>query len=176
MASARDILYATRARRAGARYSLRIILESLDAGIPRSAGFALVQKETNFRNVFGHDPVRSIPISWRGTTVTKDKYLTYKRNRQNGLGMQGVGPTQLTWYTFQDDADRLGGCWVPKHNIRVGIHHFASLYKGFRRSHSQRNALRLAAQNYNGTGSAAVSYGWDFLRQYDRWHRILTRS
>jgi len=25
------------------------------------------------------------------------------------MGMQGVGPTQLTWYAFQDQADALGG-------------------------------------------------------------------
>jgi hypothetical protein len=36
-------------------------------------------------------------------------------------GMQGVGPAQLTYYSYQDDADKEGGCWKPRQNIRIGL-------------------------------------------------------
>lgn len=54
---------------------------------------------------------------WHGTEAN---YREYVRNRTQ-CGMQGVGPTQLTYYTFQDRADQLGGCWRPEINIRVGF-------------------------------------------------------
>lgn len=174
MASARDLLLARRAKKAGANYSLRIIWEARRAGIPISAGFALVEQESNFRNVFGHDPVRSIPVSWRGTSVTRDKYLRYKANRKAGLGMQGVGPVQLTWYEFQDRADRLGGCWIPRHNIRVGFEEFAKRFKVCRhRGFNTRGSVRYAGRDYNGSGPAAEAYGRELLNKYDHWHRIL---
>lgn len=174
MASARDMTLAYRAKRAGSKnYTLRIIWEARRAGIPISAGFALVEKESGFRNVFGHDPTASIPADWKGTTVTERKYDYYLRKRAR-YGMQGVGPTQLTWWEYQDRADRLGGCHVPKHNIRVGFEVFASHFKKYRsRGYNVRTSLRLAGRDYNGTGRAAEAYGWDFVRKYDRWHRAL---
>jgi len=164
----RDLWLAAKAKAAGANYSLRIILECRRAGVPISAGFALIEGESNFTNVFGHDPVANI----RGGKVTKERFLEYKRRRKAGQGMQGVGPPQLTWYEFQDRADALGGCWIPKYSIRVGIDIFASYYKGHkRRGLNTREALRLSAQQYNGAGAAAVRYGWNFLDRYDKWHR-----
>ena len=172
--SPRDLALAVRAKRHGARYSLRIVLECRRSGLPISAGFALIEKESGFRNVFGHDPVQSIPRSWQGTTVTRRKYQTYKANRKAGRGMQGVGPPQITWYEYQDEADRLGGCWVPKHSIRMGMrilsdHRTRYLSRGYGR----RDALRLAARDYNGSGDAAERYGRHFLEGFDKWHRRL---
>lgn len=174
MASLRDLTLSRKARKYGASFSLRIIWEARRAGLPISAGFALVEKESAFRNVFGHDPTPSIPESWKGSEVTKAKYETYKRNRKAGRGMQGVGPTQLTWYEFQDRADALGGCWKTSANIRVGLGILGGYYKSYKAKHfSTETALRLAARDYNGTGPAADAYGRDFIVRYDKWHRRL---
>src|SRR5262245_30978847 len=101
----RDLSLARRARRWGARYSLRIVREARRAGLPISLGFALIEQESGFRNVFGHDPT----IFTGAGTVTRQKYRAYKAARGT-TRMQGVGPAQLTWWQFQDQADRLGGC------------------------------------------------------------------
>lgn len=170
MASSRDLWLAAKAKRYGANYSLRIIWEARRAGIPISLGFAMVEKESDFRNVFGHDPTSSIPRSWMGTKVTRKKYLHYRANRMRGLGMQGVGPTQLTWYEFQYQADRLGGCHIPRHNIRVGFGILADYYKDAKRQgRSTRAAIEYAGKRYNG----ANAYGYDLYRVYSKWHRRL---
>jgi hypothetical protein len=173
MSLASDLRLAARAKLHGANYALRIIRESRGHGIPISAGFALVQKETYFRNIFGHDGTTSIPNSWKGGAVTKSRYAYYKARRPTH-GMQGVGPTQLTWYSFQDEADKLGGCWRPGINIHVGLRNFSASFKTYvARGQTRRTALQSAAHDYNGTGAAADAYGRDFLVQMDKWHNIL---
>ena len=158
----RDQELAHRGKRRGANYSLRIVLEARRADIPISLGFALIEQESGFRNVFGHD--NSI---FKGAgKVTKAKYLDYKAARGTpGKRMQGVGPAQLTWWTFQDRADRLGGAWIAKNNIRVAFEHLGDLLK----QHSARDALAI----YNA-GNARSRQGQDYatavLRRRDRWH------
>lgn len=169
----RNLQLARRANKYGAHYSLRIIIECRRYNIPISLGFALVEKESGFRNVFGHDPTQSIPDRWKGTVVTKDKYKYYK-SRRSRYGMQGVGPTQLTWYEFQDRADKLGGCWSTRYNIRVGISILASYYHRYKKHHSTRESVRLAGRDYNGSGSAADAYGNDLVKRFNKWHNRLT--
>lgn len=165
------------ARKIAARYSvprwyaLMILQEARRAGIPPRVGFALLEKESGFRNVWGGDPAPNGGTSgWRFRTVTKTDYLGYKRRRgQDGRGgMQGVGPAQLTWYSFQDDADRAGGCWRPRINTRVAFGRIALLVQmygwqdGFRR--------------YNGSGSAAEAYARDMLTRCAKWKRRLAAA
>jgi hypothetical protein len=160
--SARDQELARKAKAHGANYSLRIIREARRAGIPISLGFALVEQESNFSNVFGHDPT----IFAGAGKVTKRKYLEYKRQRGTpGRRMQGVGPCQLTWWTYQDRADRLGGCWVARHNIRVAFEDLAELVK----AHGKREGIK----RYNGSGKRADAYAMSVLRRQRRWHDIL---
>jgi hypothetical protein len=160
----RDLELAKRANAFGANYSLRIILEARRAGIPISLGFALIEQESNFSNVFGHDPGNH---SGAGR-VTKSKYEAYRARRgpTGRGGMQGVGPAQLTYYTVQDAADTLGGCWVPKHNIRVAFELLANLIA----QHGEEQGLA----RYNGTGPAAQRYSRKVLERQAKWHRRLT--
>ena len=48
------------------------------------------------------------------------KYQEYKRRRPRD-GMQGVGPAQLTWFEFQDQADALGGCYPETRRSRPAM-------------------------------------------------------
>lgn len=161
MARARDIVLATKAKRHGARYSLRIVLEARRAGIPVSLGFALIEQESGFRNVFGHDPTIFIGAG----VVTKQKYLAYRKQRGRSK-MQGVGPAQLTWWAYQDEADQLGGCWVPKHNIRVAF--------GLLASHIRGLGVQAGIAAYNGSGPAARRYAQEVRAKQRRWHDRLT--
>lgn len=158
----RDLLLARRANKAGANYSLRIILEARRAGIPISLGFALIQQESDFRNIFGSDPTIYIGAG----EVTKKKYLGYKGARGH-TRMQGVGPAQLTWWEFQDRADAYGGCWIPKYNIRVG---FEVVSANIKRHGSTLVGLRA----YNGSGSAAERYALQVQWRAKQWHKRLT--
>ena len=164
VATPRDLVLTRRAKRHGARYSLRIILEARRAGIPISLGFALVEQESNFTNVFGHDASGN---HQGAGVVTREKYRAYRRKRgdRGQGGMQGVGPVQLTWYELQDKADKLGGCWIPRHNIRVGFEQLALLI----RTHGKREGIA----RYNGSGLAAKRYAQSVLRKQDVWHRRL---
>lgn len=157
MASAGSVAAAIRAH--GGRYEDIIIREAKRSGLPVALLCALVEKESGFSNVFGHDPT----IFAGAGTVTKQKYLDYKKRRgpQGKGGMQGVGPCQLTWWTLQDRADRLGGCWMPGPNIRVGAAHLKSLVE----AHGLADGLR----RYNGDGAMAQAYSRDMLRRKAVW-------
>jgi hypothetical protein len=132
--------------------------------IPLSYALALVEKESGGRNIFGHDPVRN--PAQKGGRVTAKNYAAYKRARKAGMGMQGVGHTQLTWYEFQDQADRLGGAWKPYPNMVVGFRHLKTLVNAHGKEHG--------AAAYNGTGPAADAYGKDFVKKQEAWHRRIT--
>lgn len=134
------------------------------SGLPLSYALALCEKEGGFRMVYGHDNVRN-PAP-KGGRVTRGNYAEYKRDRRKGLGMQGVGHTQLTWFEFQDAADRLGGCWKPYPNLVVG---FSNLKRLINLHGEERGAAA-----YNGAGDAAAAYGRDFVRKQKTWHRRIT--
>lgn len=131
--------------------------------LPLSYALALVEKESAFKNVFGHDAVRN-PI--KGGKVTRTRYIAYVAYRKRGWGCQGVGPCQLTYYSFQDDADRFGGCWRPYPNMVVGFRLLKTLIN--------QHGKQAGASAYNGTGVAADAYGRDFVAKQARWHELVT--
>lgn len=163
MSALRDIALARKAKKHGASYSLRIILEARRAGIPISLGFALVEQESAFANIYGHDPT----IFAGAGKVTKTNYAAYKARRgaHGEGGMQGVGPVQLTYWSIQDRADRLGGCWKPAASIRVGFEQLAGLI-------AQHGDVQGIA-SYNGSGPAAQSYAKSVRSKQAKWHERL---
>lgn len=132
-------------------------------GLPIDWCAALVQQETDFRHIYGQDPVRNPIKSHPGQPrpVTRRNYLAYKLARRAGLGMQGVGLTQPTWFEFQDEADRMGGCWKPTVNVRWGFAHLKQLIA----EHGQEKGCQL----YNGTGPRAVEYARELRDKRDIW-------
>jgi hypothetical protein len=136
------------ARKAGCDMATTALRATRDANIPYYVGCAFLQQETGGgQNVFGHDPT----VFAGAGTVTRAKYLAYKEVRERTGQMQGVGPMQLTWYTYQDRADRLGGAWKPYPNMLVGFRHLAEL-------HRATGSWTAAAHEYNGGGAAAEAY------------------
>jgi hypothetical protein len=152
------------ARRAGIRNALAVVQEAHAAGVPVSLALAVVEQESGGRNVFGHDPTSSVPAGWKGGRVTRARYLQYKRNRASG-GMQGVGPFQLTWWEFQDRADLMGGCWVPRNNIRVGLQ--------ILRANIAKHGRFAGIAAYNGSGDAAQNYARSVEARASVWRRRL---
>ena len=171
--SARDQALVDMLNKHGLRFPMWTIAEARRVGLPLSYALAFLEKESTGRdrngkpgfglNLFGSDPVRN-PV--RGGFVTHEKYKTYLANRKSGLGMQGVGPLQLTWWEYQDMADEEGGCWHPRSNMRVGF----AIAKRQIRDHGKHDGVR----RWNGTGPAAEQYAEDWASRQRRWRRILS--
>ena len=118
--SARDIKLARLVLRRGGRHGLRILWEARKNDVAFRVALGVCEQESGFRGIYGHDAVRN--RAPKGRPVTRRNYQTvYLPDRKNGLGMQGVREFQLTWWEFQDRADRLGGCWQARWNIAVGL-------------------------------------------------------
>jgi hypothetical protein len=171
-AAERDRRLIAALREQGLKYPRTTLRESQRVGLELSFALAFLDKETRGKdvdgaprfglNLFGNDPVRN-PV--KGGFVTPERYRRYLINRRRGLGMQGVGPLQLTWWEFQDMADRLGGCWKPGPNLRVGF----AIAKRLIRDHGKLGG----ASRWNGTGDAADRYGRDWLARQRFWHEFL---
>jgi murein DD-endopeptidase MepM/ murein hydrolase activator NlpD len=153
----------------GGRYEDIIVRESKRSSVPVSLICAVLQIETGFRNVFGHDgvrnPIKSPPRPAPDLEVTEDRYRSYLHHRRLGQGNQGVGPMQLTSPGLQDRADALGGTWRPGPNIRVGVELLASNIK--------RLGLRQGVRAYNGTGDDAERYATKVLELESVWRSRL---
>lgn len=164
------ISHAKRARHA-AVLSLRgfknpwILLQEADrAGLSHATAVSVTEQETGTgRNVFGHDDVKN-PAP-KGGLVTEDRYLRYKRDRKRGLGMQGVGPLQLTWWEFQDRADAMGGCWKVRYNYREGFTDLAALIE----AHGWHEGVK----RYNGGGPKAEKYANEVRLRHSKWLKRL---
>ena len=158
----RHLVLARRARRQGARHTLAILAEARRAGIAPSLALALVQRESDFRNRFGGDPVR--PPQLRAKPVTRGRYRRYRELRDTH-GTQGVGLTQLTWPAFQDDADAAGGAWTPRAQLRVGF----GVLAGHIRTHGERAGIAA----YNGRGPRGERYADEVIELARNWEPIL---
>ena len=123
----------------------------------------LEQESSGGKNVFGHDPMEC-GDDIKGKRVTKRRYLQYKDKRPT-CGMQGVGPMQLTFHAFQDQADEMGGCWKPSSNI----HCAAKILKNLK---DENLSWHEVARRYNGSESYADRN--DELRE--KWQVILADS
>jgi hypothetical protein len=136
------------------------LAEARRAGITvRLAASLLEQESGGGENVFGHDPVKTGQIV--GGPVTKERYDEYRRMQRTGFGAQGVGPCQLTWPGFQDEADRLGGCWKPPVNMRVAFSNLKTLI--------DRYGWDDGIRRYNGSGPAADAYRKQVSGRFDTW-------
>jgi hypothetical protein len=147
-------------RNGGNGFGVLVVREARLAGIPISLAAALVEQESNFRNVFGHDPMKC-HAHVQGQPVTRRRYKHYRKHRP-ACGMQGVGLTQLTWFEFQDLADKLGGAWKPSNQLAVAF----DLVKSLTANHGLSDGLR----RYNGSGPAAVEYSKEVRAKARRWH------
>ena len=151
----------------GGRYGRIIVSEARRSGVPVALVCAVIEKETHFTNVFGHDavdnPVKSPPRPAPDLEVTEARYRKYLKHRKLGQGNQGVGPMQLTNPGLQDRADELGGCWRPDPNIRVGVEFLAD--------NIERLGRKAGIQAYNGASGDA--YATAVLALEERWRARL---
>lgn len=146
----------------GDSVATNLVKAARHSGLRVSMGCALVEDESGFKNVFGHDPT----IFSGGGRVTRVRYLAYKALRKATGKMQGVGYVQLTWYEYQDEADKLGGCWKAYPNMLVGFRALAA--------NIQAHGEHAGIAAYNGSGPAAEKYADLLIERARGWHDRLT--
>jgi hypothetical protein len=161
---ARDLILAHRAKRAGASYSLRIIMEARAAGLPISLAFAVVDEESTFRNIFGCD--KGGPFCH--DNVTKERVQHLIHIVEMGGTSQGVGLSQLTFIGYIKQAEALGGAHIPKHQLQVGFRAIAHMIAVF----GERGGL--AAYN---AGHPDNPFGKKYAARVEnrkiKWHKAL---
>lgn len=111
MTSAAEVFIARFGFTEAARHAVAVADER---GIDRAVAAVLLDKESNARNIWGHDSVDTCGNYTKGGPVTEDDYRAYKADRAR-CGMQGCGPVQLTWWALQDRATNwaVAGAWSP---------------------------------------------------------------
>jgi hypothetical protein len=156
----------TVARKHGAQFADIIWDACQTRDIPYALGLALIQKESDFLNQYGHDALPGKPPIWHGKTgrvmVTEENVKDYLRfARLSGL-RQGVGPAQLTSAGYQDVAEKRGGLHKPEVTIPLGIEildgHIAVL--GTRRGIGAFNG---------GRGNPQLDYADDVIELWQEW-------
>lgn len=159
----RDRELATRLRRHGARFAIEIIEEARRERVPLPWALALIEQETDFRNIFGgdHGPLKPpTRVPFFRVAVTHERVLALLRWIERGNASNGVGPAQLTSVGFIRRAEAEGGAHKPRINIRVGLQ--ALNEKSGRDYHNQ-------AWKYNG----ARSYQAKIEAKQRKWREIV---
>lgn len=165
MATARDLFLARRAKKAGAKQALIIITEARKARIPISWGFALIEQESAFRNIFGCDIGPRSGPPYCHQKATKSRVDALIRHVRAGGVSNGVGYGQLTSLPYV----------LRAHRLRAGI------YKG---AHRARPNIRVSFQVLREKTGGDMSQAWRYngARAYQaqiaakqrRWHEALT--
>lgn len=148
------------------------ILKAAQAkGIPVYEGLGMLSKESpGGLNIFE----RGVPpAQWDGKQVTRElvqAMITRPGYREGTASMWGVGMTQLTFYTYVLEAERLGGAHIPLNQLLVGFGILADNFRDLNR--------RQAFAAYNaGRGGMERGLGFDYadgaIRFADEWHRKL---
>lgn len=122
---------------------------------------AMLENESGGRNIFGGEG-SACPVEWYEAEVTEARYVVYRERRDRGMTPNGVGPTQITDPGLQIEAQELGGCWIPKHNMAVGF--------GFLHQLMVEHGTEGGFTAYNGSGPAAIAYGERAMRWTTIWH------
>ncbi len=165
-----------RMRRLGMKMPYRTARAANRTGLNLALACSLLMEETGGgRNEWGHDPTIFIGgydakhnKHW-GEIVSKAAYLAYRMQRgpTGGGGMQGVGPCQLTYYSYQDEADAIGGCWNPYCNMVIGFKHMVA--------NIRRDGLHAGVAAYNGSGPAAQHYADQVIARAAQYARVLRK-
>ena len=155
----------------------RVIIEAKRTKLPPAMACVMLMKESPIfekgkktwggHNIYGHD--KGTCSSRKGIHfVTRENYQEYRTCVRNGGKRNGVGPTQLTWWEFQDKADARGGCWNPDVNIAVGFEILAG--------HLRSKGVWGAFKAYNGSGAAADDYANKATGMLPRWEQLISRA
>ncbi|MGO2751783.1 MAG: hypothetical protein ACTIA6_17165 [Pseudoclavibacter sp.] len=162
MARAVDIIAAHGVQNADA-----IVRAVVSVGLEVAIAAAIIQKESNGANIYGHDLGGLFSSAALGkppgNAVTEANFRTFTARVAAGETSNGVGPAQITWPGYFPQAAREGfKLWLPEDNIRFGLRLFASHLRG-------SGDIVEAGRAYNG----ARQYGVDLAIMVTGWRNRL---
>lgn len=141
---ARALRAVARARgyRISFKLAYRIVAAANDQRVSGPVLFALVEQETGYKAIFGHD----IGGLFAGQKVTKKLYRQLQGHLKatHGPGANGVSYVQATYWSFITNDDDL---WKPKHNLRWGAE--------YQRRLMDEDGRQAGMNAYNGDPSGA---------------------
>lgn len=158
-----QLVVAGKAHRHGVPYltAVYIAFASKRLGLRYALGYGLVEQESNFQHVYGHDSGGLFP----GHRVTHANYREFREHliRTSGGGANGVGLTQITYFPYIRGAP---GLWRRRTNVRFGL----GLVAGLVGTKGEREGLA----EYNG-GPSNPSYGYadEVLSRASRWRGLI---
>lgn len=120
-------------------------------------GFAMFDQESGFRVIYGHDTGGLNP----GEKVTRENYRYFRDHvsRSGGVGANGVGLGQVTYWTYIRDHS---GLWKP----RVQVYFATSILADY--VHRLGEFTGCGAYN-GGEGNPNESYAREVLERANRW-------
>lgn len=143
-------------------YGAMILEKSYATGLPLADACGLVEKESNGQNIFGCD--YQGPYCHDDVTYERVQYLRDGGNYSHG--QQGVGLTQLTYYTLVEEAEALGGAHLVENQLQVGFSHLKSLLENC--------GSRLAGLGaYNAGHCEENAYAYDLYEKISAWETYL---
>lgn len=127
-------------------------------------GYGLVEQESGFHHVYGHDAGGFLA----GQPVTKANYGAFRAHIRatSGGGANGVGLTQITYWTYIRDH---AGLWRKRANIYFGL----GLVAGVIHDHGERQGL---AEYNGGAGNPQFGYADEVLNRADRWRANISKK
>jgi hypothetical protein len=168
IAEPRDNSLARKLRADGVKNALRIVIECRhrhDGVIPVALGVALQEQESEGRNIFGADD--RAPFAHE--PVTKDRVMQLVAHVHAGGVSNGVGPLQLTFIGFIEEANRDGGAWKPAVNIATGL--------GIVAGHVKQHGVRDGLATYNAGNPRSddgQKYAGEVMKRQERIHGLIS--
>jgi hypothetical protein len=144
-----------------------IVEEAQRVGLDLALACALVAQESGGRNIFGCDlgPVGDRP-PYCHQEITRDRV----QKLIDSPFMNGVGLTQLTWFTFVDEAEALGGAHIPRNQCRVGF----QLLKKYREKYPYLEAFgAYNAGEANRHSTQATRYAAHLAERHRLWKALV---
>lgn len=139
------------------------------AGFPFFLGLTILQKETNGRNVYGHDAGGALTDF--ELEVTEDNYWVFRwLIAAKGMSWNGVGPLQLTYAGFHTGPVSMEAkglkAWEPADSILYGVRDvLMPAFRAARKTQGDQQAFQTTAVKFNG----AAAYGVDALKIAKSW-------
>lgn len=134
-------------------------------GCPFYLAAAMIQRESNGKNVYGHDAggaLAGFPEEVSLGNWDVFRWLVFEK----GQTSNGVGPAQLTYKGFFTDMEKQGlKPYQAPDNILYGVRLLFSYYKNARKSLGVRDSIKEAGTKYNG----AAAYGDGLLKMALEW-------
>lgn len=146
------------------RIAIWIALAACKYRVRYAVAFALFEQESDFKVIYGHDLGGLNP----GLHVTRENYLRFRAEvvRHGGVGSNGVGLGQITFWTY---IKARIGLWKPRVQVYLATEILANLI------HDLGEQRGVGAYN-GGPSNPNMSYAAEVLQRADNIRPKLKRK